>query len=312
MIDPDIQRFVCAVSTSYGQHPNFDSLPLARKREVATATRASWCMGGPAMHRTSDERTRRLGVGVRIYEPGRRSSKPAIVYLHGGGWTFFGIATHDRLMREYASRTGAVVIGVEYSLAPEATFPRQIEEILDVVEWLRGDGAGSYIDARHLALAGDSAGATLAIATALALRDAGSPDFISALVLNYGAFDMDFTRDSYKRFGDGRYLLSSAEMQWMWQQYLGHRDNRTDPLACPLHANLTRLPPCFLAIAESDILHDEDIAMADRLRAASVPTHAVVYPGTVHGFLEAVAVAAVSADAIEDASRWLAGRLYTV
>jgi acetyl esterase len=308
MIDPDIQRFVSAVTAAYGQHPEFDSLPLARKRAVAEATRAPWCTGGPAMHQTSDERTRGLGVGVRIYDPGGRSPKPAIAYMHGGGWTFFGIGTHDRLMREYAARTGAVVIGVEYSWAPEATFPRQIEEIVDVVDWLRDDGAASGIDARRLALAGDSAGATLAIAAALALRDAGSPDAVNALVLNYGAFDADCTRASYQRFGDGSYLLSTAEMQWMWLQYLGSHGDRAHPLACPLHADLAGLPPCFLAIAESDILHDENVAMAERLHAAAVPTRATIYPGTVHGFLEAVAVARVSSEAIDDASRWLAGR----
>jgi acetyl esterase len=305
MIDPDIQRFVGAITASYGSHPDFGSLPLERRRAIAAATRAPWRDGGPQMDRISEGVTRGLGVGVRIYDPGGPGPRPAIAYMHGGGWTFFGVDTHDRLMREYAARTGAVVIGVDYSLAPESTFPRQIEEVVDVVDWLRDGGAAPRTDHRRIALAGDSAGATLAIAAALALRDAGGPGTVDALILNYGAFDADCTRASYGRFGDGSYLLSTAEMQWMWEQYLGVPENRTNPLACPLLAELAGLPPCFLVIAESDILHDENVSLADRLYAAGVPTRAVVYPGTVHGFLEAVAVARVSEMALDDTARWL-------
>ncbi len=305
MIDPDVQRFVEAIAGSYGRHPDFESLPLERRRTIAAATRAPWCDGGPEMDRISEANTGGLGVRVRIYDPGAPGPRPAVAYMHGGGWTFFGIDTHDRLMREYAARTGALVIGIDYSLAPEHTFPTQVEEVVDVVEWLRGGGAAPRIDRRRVALAGDSAGATLALAAALALRDAGNEETVRALVLNYGAFDADCAGASHRRFGDGRYLLSTAEMQWMWKQYLGAPGNRANPLACPMIAELAGLPPCFLVIAESDILHDENVSLAARLRAAGVPTEANVYPGTVHGFLEAVAVAKVSGTALDDTSRWL-------
>jgi acetyl esterase len=306
MIAPEIRQFVDAVTAAYARHPDFDTLPMYRKRAIADATRAPWCAGGPAMHRTWDAVTPGLGVRVRVHDPAAGSPKPAIVYMHGGGWTIFSVRSHDRLMREYAARTGAMVVGVDYSLAPEVIFPRQIEEVVDVVHWLANMGEEMGVDPGRLALAGDSAGANLALAAALVLRDAGTPDAVRALILNYGAFDMDFTRASYHRFGDGSYLLSSAEMAWMWSQYLGPGGSRDDPLACPLRAELTGLPPCFLAIAESDILHDENVAMASRLHAAAVHTHAKIYPGTVHGFLEAVAIAPVSAAALDDTAQWLA------
>jgi len=306
MIDPEVQRFVDAVASAYARYPDFAALPLCRKRAIADETREPWCAGGPAMNRTQGASTKRLGVGVRIYDPGGGSPKPAVVYMHGGGWAIFGIRSHDRLMREYAARAGVVVVGVDYSLAPEAAFPRQIEEVVDVVEWLIDSDGTIGIDARRIALGGDSAGANLAIAAALALRDRGAPAALRALVLNYGVYDTDFTRESYQRFGDGRYLLSSAEMQWMWSQYLGAEPDRRHPLATPLHAKLAGLPPCFMVVAESDILHDENVAMAARLRAAGVPTRARVYPGTVHGFLEAVATASVSGRALDDTALWLA------
>lgn len=305
MIDPDIRQFVSAIDRSYARYPCFDSLPMERKRSIAAATRAPWCAGGPAVERISEASTRRLDVRVRVYDPGIPAPCPAIAYMHGGGWTFFGIDTHDRLMREYAARTGAIVIGVDYSLAPEHTFPRQIEEVVDVVDWLSDGGAAPRADGGRIALAGDSAGATLALAAALALRDAGRPGIVDALVLNYGAFDSECNSDSHRHFGDGSYLLSTTEMRWMWEQYLGADENRANPLACPLLAELSGLPPCFLVIAESDILHDENVALAARLNAAGVPTQSIVYPGTVHGFLEAVAVARVSGKALEDTTRWL-------
>lgn len=306
MIDPDIQRFVDSIAGAYAMHPDFPTLSMERKRVVAEATRERWSAGGPAMLYTRDAVTRRLRVRLRLHYPAAVSLAPAIVYMHGGGWTLFSVRSHDRLMREYAARTGAIVVGVDYSLAPEAMFPAQLEEVADVVGWLGESGESIGIDPTRIVLAGDSAGANLAIAAALRLRHAGTEPAVRALLLNYGVYDTDFTRPSYARFGGGGYLLTLAEMEWMWSQYIGNAAGGRSPLARPLHADLAGLPPCFMVVAEADILHDENLLMAERLAAAGVPATAIVYPGTVHGFLEAVAIAAVSARALDDSARWLA------
>lgn len=286
---------------------------LAQRRAVAESVRAPWTTGGPRMARIVDRELSFAGesVAIRMYVPSGSGSgaRPALVYMHGGGWTIFSLDTHDRVMREYAARTGAIVIGVDYARSPEAKFPRAIEQIVAVVGWLAAGGvegmAGGAVDARRIVLAGDSAGANLALAAALALRGSGALEPVRALILNYGAFHTDFGRTSHRRFGGGDYLLSTDEMRWMWSQYLRSQDDEADPLACPLLARLHDLPPTFMAIAELDILHDENIELSSGLRAAGVPVEAVVYPGTVHGFLEAVSIARVSDRALADTARWL-------
>jgi acetyl esterase len=115
--------------------------------------------------------------------------------------------------------------------------------------------------------------------------------------------------NSYEAFGDGSYLLSSDEMKQFWNNYLRDTRDASDPLAAPIVADLANLPPTFFAITELDVLRDENLRMAERLRDAQVEVAQVVYPGTVHSFLEAVSIAAVSNTALDDTSRWLRSQL---
>src|SRR5262249_38303664 len=153
------------------------------------------------------------------------------------------------------------------------------------------------LDPARLAIAGDSAGANLALATALKLRD---DDRLppTALILAYGVYDCDFTRSSYRRFGAGDYPLSAERMKFLWSNYLTDPAQRRTPLAAPLHGDLSQLPPTRLIIAEADVLNDENVELAARLREAGNATQAVVYLGTTHGFLEATAIAEISRCAI--------------
>lgn len=311
-IDPEIARFIEGVAAGYSRHPAFDTLSPAEARAVAEDVRAPWTKGGPAM---ADTRELSVpfgdgGVRVRIHRPSTEGPLPALVYVHGGGWMIFSLDTHDRLMREYAAGAGIAVVGVDYSLSPEAKFPRAIEETAAVVRWLVAHGAEAGIDGARLALGGDSAGAHISAATALMLRDAGEDGLLSGLVLNYGVFDDDFSRRSYARYGGGEYTLSVDEMRLFWRQHLPEDRAAGDPLARPLRARLDGLPPALLVVTEIDPLHDESLAMAQALRAAGVPAEATVYPGTTHGFLEAMSVAEVSRRAIADTARWLSGRLH--
>jgi len=312
-MEPGIRRFVDAVTAAYAQHPDFDSLALTARRALAEQVRAPWAVGGPAMARVDDidVPTPQAGtnVRVRVLRPTLDRDLPALVYLHGGGWTMFSLDTHDRLMREYAARAGVVVIGVDYALAPERRFPVAIDQVADLIQWLAQPGALPGVDARRLAIGGDSAGANLAVATALRLRDLGKADLLRALVINYGAFDPVPSYHSYDAFGDGRYLLSSDEMKQFWNNYLRDARDASDPLAAPILADLANLPPAFFAITELDVLRDENLRMAERLRDAQVDVTQVVYPGTVHSFLEAVSIAAVSNTALDDTSTWLRTQL---
>lgn len=312
-LEPGIRRFVDIVTAAYAQQPDLDALPLAARRAVAEQIRAPWAAGGPAMAHVDniDVPTPHAGtsVPVRVLRPPLDGDLPAFVYLHGGGWTMFSLETHDRLMREYAARAGVVVIGVDYALAPEHRFPVAIDQVADVVQWLSQPGALPGVDVRRLAIGGDSAGANLAMASALRLRDIGKGNLLRALVINYGVFDPSLSYPSCEAFGDGSYLLSSHEMKQFWSNYLRDTQDARDPLAAPILADLDNLPPAFFAITELDVLRDENLRMAARLRDAQTEVKQIVYPGTVHSFLEAVSIAAVSNTALDDTSEWLRAQL---
>lgn len=306
-LDPEIRRFVQSMSASWAEHPVLDSLSPAEARKVAEIVRGPWARGGPAMHRTSEQLLAfdAAKVRVRVHEPIAGENRPALIYLHGGGWTLFSIDTHDRVMREYAHRAQMVVIAVDYSLSPEAKFPRALREIVSVVQWLRRHGRTWGVDPDRLVIAGDSAGGNLAITAALALREEGAGDALRGMLLNYGVFDSSCDYPSYRTFGGAGYMLGDAEMESFWRTYLAHDVDAENPLASPLRAQLEELPSAFLAVAECDVLRDENLAMAARLHEAGVPTVAKVYPGASHSFLEAVSISAVADRAFDDAAQWL-------
>ena len=312
-LDPDIRRFVEMMSAGFAAYPSFSELTFDEQRRVCEQVRAPLVRGGPQPARTFEVVAPVNGrdVRLRLYDPvfPRSVASPGLVYLHGGGWTLFSLDTHDRLMREYAERAGVMVIGVDYALSPEFKFPVALQEAVAAVRWLRDHAEDVGLDPRRLAIGGDSAGANLAIGAALTLRDAGEPDAIKAMVLNYGAFDADCDTASHRRYGGDGYMLGSGEMAAFWANYLREAADLADPLARPLRADLTGLPPAFLVVAECDALHDEDLALARRLTAAGVPTIASVYPGATHSFLEAVSFAAVSARALDETAAWLDGVL---
>lgn len=309
-LDPDIRRFVAVMSERWRSHPPLDRVPVVEARRIAEQVRSHWTKGGPTMAAiTEDSVPFRSGtVRIRIYDPHADGSRPALVYLHGGGWTIFSIDTHDRLMREYAARAGIVVIGVDYSLSPESRFPRAIEETIAVIRWLRASGPRVNVDPERIALGGDSAGAAMTIAVCMKLRDENEPGTVKAMLLNYGAYDATCSNESYQRYGRGGYLWDAGEMSAFWRNYLGDTP-ATDPLACPIHANVRGLPPAFSAIPDCDVMYEESVAMAEKLRRAGVPSNVAIYAGATHSFLEAVSIAQISDRAFSDASRWLADTL---
>lgn len=305
-VDPEIRQFVIALNHGYGQFSDFDALPLPERRAAAEAVRHQWRLGGPEMARTH-ERTI-AGCRVRFHHPvAADEPQPALLYVHGGGWTMFSIDTHDRLMREYAGRAGVVVIGVDYSLSPEAKFPTALDEVTTVFRWLHEHGREHGVDPDRIAIGGDSAGANLSVATSLKLKSS-SEALPIAMLLNYGAFDPGEV-PSYARFDGPAYMLTVDEMNRFWRDYTTGPDTYADPFVAPLKADLRGLPPAFLAIAECDILADTSRVMADRLRTAGVDVEAPSYPGATHSFLEAVSVSSLADRAFAEASSWLAAKL---
>jgi acetyl esterase len=182
-------------------------------------------------------------------------------------------------MREYAARSGAIVIGVDYSLSPEARFPQALNEVAGAVAWLSEEGARLGVDASRLALGGDSAGANLAVSSCLKLKAQGQAAGVRGLLCNYGFFDADLSTPSQRRYGEPGAFLSSEELDAYLVNYLGEGDPRTDPLALPILADLSDLPPSFHVIAECDPLCDGDLLMAERMARAGNRVSQTVYGG---------------------------------
>lgn len=224
-------------------------------------------------------------VRVRLYDPvPEQRQRPACVYLHGGGWIVGSLETEDRSLRELAVSSELPVFSVDYRLAPEYKFPSQVEECAAVVKWLHEHAAEFGLDCERLGIGGASAGANLALASALTLRGAGE-NWLKACVLLYGAFARRSDTESHRRFGAGDFGLTTEDMSHFWSLYVGSPDDTdVDRRAEPLYADLSDLPPVLLIGAALDPLLDDTRQLFERLQAACIPSHCTIYPGVVHGF----------------------------
>jgi acetyl esterase len=307
-IDPQIQIFVNAITDAYAGFGFSAERTVVESREIAERVRAPWRQGGPVMAETleRDIPTPHGPVRVRLYKPVKAARLPALFYNHGGGWTLFSINTHDRVMREYAARSGACVIGIEYALSPEAKFPVALEQITAVVRWFRAHGEALGINVGCMAIGGDSAGGNLAMAATLKLRDEGEPDTIKAMLLIYGGFDSEYSPEAAKRYGGDDYMLTDTEMSGFWCNYIGGTNSVENPLARPILADLAGLCPVLLTVGECDVLSEQSVRMAQRLRAAGVPVRLDIYAGATHSFIEAMSIAGISNRALDDGASWLA------
>lgn len=301
-IDPQIREFVRLLNEAYAAHG--DARDVAHRREIAELVRAPWRSGGPEMAETREMEVG--GVRLRLHRPVARMDSPVMLYIHGGGWVLFSIDSHDRLMREYASRAEIAVLGIDYSLAPEAKYPVAVDEVCAALTWIEEHGRGLGLDPSRIFVGGDSAGANLSVAASLKRREAGLAP-LAGMVLSYGAFDPAQTA-SYDLYGGPDNILNGAEMDAFWEAYTDHPDQLRDPLVAPLRADLRGLPPAFVAIAECDILADANRAFAAKLRLAGVPVEEVTYRGATHSFLEAVSIAPLASRALDDQARWLRAR----
>ncbi len=226
-------------------------------------------------------------VPIRIVRPaGATGVLPVIFYIHGAGWVFGSADTHDRLVRELATRTGAAVVFPEYDRSPEARYPTAIEQNYAAAQWVVRHGAERNLDGGRMAVSGDSVGGNMAAVLALMAKDRGDVPLRGQALL-YPVTDADFDTASYHQFAFG-YFLNRDGMIWFWDQYAPDPAQRREVYASPLRASLEELrglPPAIVLNGEADVLRDEGEAYARRLREAGVPVTAVRFQGMIHDFM---------------------------
>jgi acetyl esterase len=244
-------------------------------------------------------------MAVRIYRPDLEADRPVIVFFHGSGFVICSIDTHDGFCRQMCLKTGMVVVSVDYGLAPENRFPAGPDDALAATRWVAENAAGFGGDTARIALAGDSAGGTMAAVTALRLRDAGEPA-IAAQLLIYPVTDhYSAEHPSWTSRGEG-YGLTADGMRWFWDLYLEDPAQGAHPDASPARAaDLSGLPPAHVITSEYDLLCDEGEFYASRLEEAGVPVSRVRYPDVNHGFMNWVGLMDRSDEALETACGWL-------
>jgi acetyl esterase len=235
-----------------------------------------------------------------------------MVYFHGGGWVVCDLDTHDVVCRAIARRAGAVVIAVDYRLAPEHKFPAAVVDCYAATVWVAANADRLSIDRNRITVGGDSAGGNLGAVVSLKSRDENGPA-IALQAMVYPVTDLSsFATPSYQEFADG-YQLTKAEMVWFRDHYLGSLEDARHPHASPLlAADLRGLPPALIITAECDPLRDEGEAYAKRLAAAGVPVTSTRYAGMIHPFFSLSGAIPQALDAIQqvaDAVATAGGRL---
>ncbi len=250
-------------------------------------------------------------VPVRVYRPVEGGDPlPVVVYFHGGGWVICDLDTHDGTCRALANGVNAVVVSVDYRLAPEHKFPAAAEDAYEVTSWVAAHADELGVEPSRLAVAGDSAGGNLAAVVALMARDRGGPA-ITFQLLVYPVTNHSFDTDSYRENADG-YFLHRASMEWYWRQYLADERDGANPYASPLRVEDARgLPPGMVITAEFDPLRDEGEAYGRKLAEAGVPFDVRRYDGVFHGFFSMVAFLDGAKQATADAHAALRDALWS-
>ncbi|MBX9346419.1 alpha/beta hydrolase [Chromobacterium vaccinii] len=243
---------------------------------------------------------------------GAKGTLPAFMFFHGGGWILGDYPTHERLVRDLVTESGAAAVFVNYTPSPEARYPVAIHQAYGATKWVAEHGDQIQVDGKRLAVAGNSVGGNMAAVVALMAKAEGGPK-LRAQVLFWPVTDANFESASYGKFADGHFLTKPM-MKWFWDAYTTDPQQRREIYASPLQAapqQLQGLPPALVQTAEKDVLRDEGEAYARKLDAAGVDVVATRYNGMIHdfGLLNALSGLPATRAALHQAAEELKSRL---
>jgi acetyl esterase len=306
-LQPEIEALLARMAAA--GNPPLEQQSVAEARRLHAAGAAT-LHGPPVPVAAAADRTIPGPAGdlrVRVYAPYGEPPFPIVVWFHGGGWVVGTLDTFDPICRALAAAVPAVVVAVDYRLAPEHRFPAAVEDCYAATLWASRNAAALGGAQQRLAVAGDSAGGNLAAVVALGARDRGGPA-IAFQLLVCPVMDAAMDTASYREKADG-YYLTAAGMRWYWDHYLGGADGLAAD-ASPLRAAFAGgLPPALVVGAEHDILRDEGEAYAARLREAGVDARAIRVPGMVHGFFRWRSVTPAADAALQESAAALRSAL---
>ncbi|MFI5044306.1 MAG: alpha/beta hydrolase [Acidimicrobiales bacterium] len=309
-VDPELQPFLELVNAA--QVPVRD-LGAEGLRENFSGM-ASMFGAGPEVREITD-RTIPGPAGeipIRIYRPLERSANPpgVVVFFHGGGFVIGDLESHDSTCRLLANGAGAVVVAVDYRLAPEHPFPAAPDDCLAALRWVHDSADELEVDASRIAVAGDSAGGNLAAVMAQHAKTEDIPVVFQLLI--YPVVDVDETADRYgSRSANAEgYFLTQETMEWFGECYVTDPsfvdDVRASPIRC---ADLSGLAPALVITAEYDPLCDEGEAYAKALADAGVDVTLTRYDGAIHGFFQMPSLTSVAQKANDEAAAALRAHL---
>lgn len=263
--------------------PEIGSVPAPALREALERLRAN-APPGPEMDRVDDLQIETAAglMALRVYRP-TDPPRAIVLFLHGGGWTFGSVQSADGMAWHIAANNQAVVVSVDYRLAPEHPFPAAVEDASDALQWVirnRSDIAATDLP---LFLAGDSAGANLCT-VAVALAQQEDRDLIAGQILIYPCLEGDIDSPDFEAFESP--YLTKRDLAWFFDQYVPDRRDRTDPRFAPtLRQDLRGMPATLILTAENDLLAAQAERYGRRLVEAGAPVTARRFQGAVHGFL---------------------------